>query len=631
MRASAGAIKAGRAYVELLADDSKLQQGLTRAQASLRGFGSSLQAIGLPLMAVGTAITGSLSLAVSSFTSVGDSLAKMSRRVGLSVETLSAFSHAANRGGMDVETLETGIRKMHQTLYDAGRGMGDAGRTLAALGLKASDLAALSPEDQFRKIADRLSQIQNPGTRAALAVDLFGKSGARLLPMLEDGAAGLDEIRERCERLGIIVTSTEAAGAEVLDDAFTDLRASAKAVAFSIGGALAPAVSGIVKEIIGIVVWVTHWVRENKDLLSSLGKIGVVLFAAGSGYMAVATAAKAAAIAMAIAKGMTGPKGWIELDVGAAAAAGAIYLIQRATSATNVAEFQKNVEKTSQTLKSGKGELGDFAAGLSDTASEFRKVKVATDSAGQSLRDYLQVGKTGGLKFDVAGELEAARAEQGDLALTYKALKERYDELTVAASEYFEKWPEGAKKPEAVTKYTIDELEVLRGKIKELMDEAMAKMSEAGLKVKVLEEIGKAPLGAIAGVKQGTREWAELLDDPLTKYRGLRTEIESLAKVVAAGLPAAERKAAFERMATAEKSAEVIKAAWEKVYGDLFEGKAPKMPSVSVVGQFGGAFARMLGTRTGEDRIARATESTAKDVRELRQQASAGQLVFAAP
>ncbi|MEN6385517.1 MAG: hypothetical protein ABFD79_10000, partial [Phycisphaerales bacterium] len=89
----------------------------------------------------------------------------------------------------------------------------------AMLGLSANSFKGLKPEEQFRLLADRLSQIQDPSQRAAIAMKVFGKSGTSLLPMLEKGAAGLDELMEEAKQLGLVLSSEDAASAEELNDA----------------------------------------------------------------------------------------------------------------------------------------------------------------------------------------------------------------------------------------------------------------------------------------------------------------------------------------------------------------------------------------------------------------------------
>jgi len=69
------------------------------------------------------------------------------------------------------------------------------------------DLAGLSPEQQFKLIADRLAEIEDPTPRAATAMDVFGRSGTKLLAMLSGGAAGIEELQEQARGLGLTITS----------------------------------------------------------------------------------------------------------------------------------------------------------------------------------------------------------------------------------------------------------------------------------------------------------------------------------------------------------------------------------------------------------------------------------------
>jgi len=83
---STGAIRAGRAFVELFADDSKLVRGLRRASAKLKAFGESVRNMGLKLAALGSAVATPLLASTKVFSQMGDALAKMSAPMGFAAE-----------------------------------------------------------------------------------------------------------------------------------------------------------------------------------------------------------------------------------------------------------------------------------------------------------------------------------------------------------------------------------------------------------------------------------------------------------------------------------------------------------------------------------------------------------------
>ena len=122
----------------------------------LKTFGTSVQAIGLKIMAVSAAMLAPMAGALKHFSSFGDQVAKMAKRTGLSVETLSELRFVASQTGTEFGSLENAFRKMQRSIYDAGRGLSTQKDALEDLGLTFDDLKKLSPEEQFKLIGDRL-------------------------------------------------------------------------------------------------------------------------------------------------------------------------------------------------------------------------------------------------------------------------------------------------------------------------------------------------------------------------------------------------------------------------------------------------------------------------------------------
>ena len=133
--ATAQGIRAGKAFVELFADDNQLVRGLRRAEKKVKAFGDSVRSLGLKTAGIGSAILAPMGAAAKSFADMGSRLWDMSKRTGVSVEALSALGYAAEQSGAGVEAFENGIRRMQRTIYDAGRGLSTAKEALADLGV----------------------------------------------------------------------------------------------------------------------------------------------------------------------------------------------------------------------------------------------------------------------------------------------------------------------------------------------------------------------------------------------------------------------------------------------------------------------------------------------------------------
>ena len=274
-------IRAGRAFVELGVSD-KLAVGLKRAAARLKAFGEGVRSVGLRTAAIGAAVLAPLLGSAKVFADTGSALFDMSQRTGISVEALSELGIAAEQSGTDLATLETGIRKMQRSITDAAQGSTSAQEALALLGLTVDDLKNLSPEDQFKLIADRIAQIKDPTVRAAAAMELFGRSGTSLIPLLSGGARGIEALQEQARRLGLTMSTEDARAAEEFGDVLDALTKVVKRLFFAVGAALAPMLKEFAESATRIVVRTSAWIQQNKQVIVTVFKVAAAVLAAGA-------------------------------------------------------------------------------------------------------------------------------------------------------------------------------------------------------------------------------------------------------------------------------------------------------------------------------------------------------------
>ena len=283
--ATSNSIRAGRAFVELFADDTKLVRGLRAAEKKLRAFGASISRLGRQMVGLGAAMLTPLVAASKAFAAMGDAIAKMAKRTGFSTEALSELSFAAQQSGTSIEDFEKGARRMQRTITDAGMGLKTAQDALGMLGLSYQRLAHLSPEEQFKRIADELSKIKNPTQKAAIAMMLFGRSGTAMLPMLKDGAAGIEALQQEARRLGLTMSSQDAAAAEEFTDALGRLWKVVKMTTFQVGAALAPALKQLAGWVTQVVVTFNEWISNNRQVVVMVAKIAAAVIAGGIALM----------------------------------------------------------------------------------------------------------------------------------------------------------------------------------------------------------------------------------------------------------------------------------------------------------------------------------------------------------
>ncbi len=285
MASNSGAIKAGAAYVEIFADKSPLMRGLRAAEMSVKKWGMAISAFGMKMMAAGSAIIAPLIGAAKYFSTYGDNIAKMSKRTGVGVESLSALGFAAEQSGSSLEAVEKGIRKMQQNILSANTGLKATTDTFDMLGLSAESFKGLKPEEQFRLLADRISGIADPSKRAAIAMKIFGKSGTSLLPLFEKGAAGMDELMNEAKKLGLVMSGEDAVSAEELNDALNRMWRTMKMAFANIGASIAPIITDLSNKIAIVIGKISNWIKENRGVANMALWLGIALVSAGASFV----------------------------------------------------------------------------------------------------------------------------------------------------------------------------------------------------------------------------------------------------------------------------------------------------------------------------------------------------------
>ncbi|MDR7095861.1 phage tail protein [Hydrogenophaga laconesensis] len=210
--------------------------GLTDTAKSVNGV--------LANLGVAVSVAG-LTAMVKSAIDTGDALDEMSQRVGVSVETLSVWKPAAEQSGVSGESFEKGLRKLSTTMLEAATGSEDAARGFSAVGVefKNQDGTLRATDQVLLDLAERFKAMPDGAEKTALAVQLFGKSGAELIPFLNQGRDGINELAAEMQALGVQMSSETAAQAGNFNDALDKLKLATTSIGNQIIASLLPALN----------------------------------------------------------------------------------------------------------------------------------------------------------------------------------------------------------------------------------------------------------------------------------------------------------------------------------------------------------------------------------------------------
>ena len=253
--------------MKITADTSGIGRGMTRTEKLLAGVDKNAAGAARSLRAIATvqvggallkglnSIVGTLTSAANaavgyanSLRSTIDATAKLARRTGISVEALQGFQVAADLSG--VQNLEGAIQRLTISIGDAASGVKAPQEAFARLGLDFQRLAQLKPEDQFRAVAAAFQNVGSQAEKAAVAADLFGRTGVELLPLFDSNLA---DIEARAQRLGIVLGRDQTAAIERMNDSLSLVRKTLDGILGQVLANIADVVTAISEEFLQFV------------------------------------------------------------------------------------------------------------------------------------------------------------------------------------------------------------------------------------------------------------------------------------------------------------------------------------------------------------------------------------------
>lgn len=237
---------------------------------------------------------------------IGDDLTDMAQKAGSTTTVLTQLGYAAKQNGSDLEGISDAFVKLANNMQAANDGSKQQQAAFKALNVqyKNADGTLRSTDEVFKDIAESTSKYADGASKSAVAVDLLGKSGATLIPTLNLGKKGLEDMADEADRVGATINDKTAQALGDFNDQLDKLQLSAQGV---VASALAPVLKDIADALddatskgegfsqltsaletgfrlladVGYSVYKTF-----KDIGTSLGALGAAAVSAASGDFA---------------------------------------------------------------------------------------------------------------------------------------------------------------------------------------------------------------------------------------------------------------------------------------------------------------------------------------------------------
>jgi hypothetical protein len=156
----------------------------------------------------------------------GDNVDKMSQKLGLSAKSYQEWDYVMQLAGTDMGSMTTGLKTLTNKLDDAKNGSDEARGMFEKLGISMEDINTMSREDLFAKTIEGFQGMADSTDRAALANDLFGKSGQNLAPLFNQSAEATKGLIEQANQYGMIMSGDAVKASADFEDALTRMQST---------------------------------------------------------------------------------------------------------------------------------------------------------------------------------------------------------------------------------------------------------------------------------------------------------------------------------------------------------------------------------------------------------------------
>lgn len=213
--------------------------------------GGVASAIAAAAIAAGTAMT-KLSRDVAL---AGDEIAKTARYLGMTADRLQEFRYIGELSGVTIQEMDKSLTKLSVNL---GKDSSEVQEALDMLGISVEDLKAAGPDESLYLISDAFKNLTDPIDKSTVAYALFGKSGMKMINVLDQGSEGIAALSAEAHDLGYVMDSELLTASENLNDDILRMKTTFKAVQNMLASEFIPIINNVVDKI-------TEMSKESKS------------------------------------------------------------------------------------------------------------------------------------------------------------------------------------------------------------------------------------------------------------------------------------------------------------------------------------------------------------------------------
>ena len=271
----------------LINSKDNTSETVKNVQRNIEQLANKLQQIGKQWTTIGGAGVAAMTGMVRSTVMYAETVDKLNKTTGLSTDFIQEMIYAAEQEHGSIEGLTTGFKMLSRNMYDASKGTGEAKDVFEMMGISVTnaDGTLRNLGDVMLEVADWFKASNDEAAKSAIALKLFGRSGSELVPFLELGSVGIQELRDEFRQTGRMMSGENVRDLKLFSDEVLILTTVLKGIKDQISVSLIPFLKDMVKTGIGILQWFRELSPETKEFLAKLFLIGSAGMVAAGGLL----------------------------------------------------------------------------------------------------------------------------------------------------------------------------------------------------------------------------------------------------------------------------------------------------------------------------------------------------------
>lgn len=236
-------------FAKLRMDSSEFERGIDQSEQSGKGLQEKLEGV---FSKIQTAAKAAISVAAikkgidvvtdlaNATAQAGDKIDKQSQALGMSRKAYQEWDYVLSQSGASIDNMGVSMKTLNAGITGNSKETREA---LSKLHLSMTELGHVDQETAFRRVVEAFQKLPSGAQKSALAVQLFGRNGQELLPLLNSSTESIDALREKAGDLGLIMGDDAVDAAVAYGDALDTLKRTAQGFKYTLGAQILPALT----------------------------------------------------------------------------------------------------------------------------------------------------------------------------------------------------------------------------------------------------------------------------------------------------------------------------------------------------------------------------------------------------